>query len=132
MKTNTKKYFVYTRKSSTQEDRQALSIPAQREALMKLVEQHNIEIVEVIEERHTAHMPGRPRFNEMMRRIEAGEASGIVAWHPARLARNSKDGGEIIYFLDVGHLTDLKFATFWFENTPQGKSNLGHEFVQTK
>ena len=52
--------------------------------------------------------------------------------YPDRLARNSKDGGELIHFLDVGHLVDLKFCTFWFENTPQGKSNLGHEFVQTK
>ena len=29
----------------------------------------------------------------MMRRIEAGEAQGIIAWHPDRLARNSMDGG---------------------------------------
>jgi DNA invertase Pin-like site-specific DNA recombinase len=75
---------------------------------------------------------GRPVFNEMIRRIEAAEAQGIIAWHPDRLSRKSKDGGEIIYFLDIGLLTNLKFSTFWFENTPQGKANLGHELVQTK
>jgi site-specific DNA recombinase len=132
MQTHTAKYFIYTRKSTTQEDRQAMSIPAQREALHRLAEQDRLTIAGIFEERHTAHMPGRPKFSEMMRRIEAGEASGIIAWHPDRLARNSRDGGEIIYFLDAGFLTDLKFSTFWFENTPQGKSNLGHEFVQTK
>jgi site-specific DNA recombinase len=75
---------------------------------------------------------GFGHFAEMLRRIEAGEASGIIAWHPDRLARNSRDGGEIIYLLDTGKLRDLKFVTFWFENSPQGKCMLGHEFVQTK
>ncbi len=109
-----------------------LSIPSQLEVLEKIVKQQNLTVVDRIRESETAHVPGRPEFNKMMRRIERGEASGIIAWHPDRLARNSKDGGEIIYFLDEGMLADLKFATFWFENTPQGKSNLGHEFVQTK
>jgi hypothetical protein len=47
-----------------------------------------------------------------------GQVNGIVAWHPDRLARNSMDGGKIIYLLDTGHLLDLKFPTFWFDNTP--------------
>jgi hypothetical protein len=29
--------------------------------------------------------------------MEAGEAAGILAWHADRLARNSVDGGRIIY-----------------------------------
>jgi site-specific DNA recombinase len=126
------RYFLYARKSTKGRDKQALSIPSQLEALQKLAKQQNLAIIDRIKERETAHVPGRPLFNQMMRRIEAGEANGILAWHPDRLARNSKDDGEIIYFLDTGKIIDLKFATFWFENTPQGKSNLGHEFVQTK
>jgi len=50
-------------------------------------------------------------------------AQAILAWHPDRLARNSIGGGRIIYDLDTGKLTALKFPTFWFENTPQGKPN---------
>ena len=57
----------------------------------------------------------------MLKRIERGEAEGIVAWHPDRLARNSLDGGRIIYLLDRKILKDLKFSTFTFENNPQGK-----------
>jgi site-specific DNA recombinase len=126
------KYFIYARKSTRGKEKQMLSIPSQLAALEKLAKQQNLTVIGIIREKQSAHLPGRPLFNAMMKRIEAGEASGIIAWHPDRLARNSKDGGDIIYFLDEGFLTDLKFATFWFENTPQGKSNLGHEFVQTK
>ncbi|MCX7929000.1 MAG: recombinase family protein, partial [Patescibacteria group bacterium] len=68
----------------------------------------------------------------MLDRICAGEASGILAWHPDRLARNSIDGGKIIYLLDTGKLKDLKFPTFWFENTPQGKFMLSIAFGQSK
>ena len=132
MNASATKYFLYARKSTRGEDKQILSIQGQTEILAKLVNDQGLHVVETITERESAHEPGRSRFNEMMRRIEAGEASGIIAWHPDRLARNSMDGGQIVYFLDTGKLTDLKFASFWFENTPQEKSNLGHEFVQTK
>jgi len=64
----------------------------------------------------------------MLDRICAGEASGILAWHPDRLARNSIDGGKIIYLLDTGKLLDLKFPTFWFDSTPQGKFMLSIPF----
>jgi site-specific DNA recombinase len=125
-------YFRYIRKSSKGDEKQALSIESQREALDRFVRERGFTVVGEFIERESAHAPGRPVFGEMMRRIEAGEANGIIAWHPDRLSRNSKDGGEIIYFLDAGKLVDLKFVTFWFENTPQGKANLGHELVQTK
>ena len=44
----------------------------------------------------SAKAPGRPIFDEMLRRIERREAEGIIAWHPDRLARNSVDGGRIM------------------------------------
>jgi DNA invertase Pin-like site-specific DNA recombinase len=68
----------------------------------------------------------------MLERIERGEAAGILAWHPDRLARNSVDGGRIIYLLDTGKLAGLKFPTFWFESTPQGKFMLNIAFGQSK
>ena len=68
----------------------------------------------------------------MLKRIEAGEANGILAWHPDRLARNSIDGGQIVYLLDQAHLTSLKFPTFWFDNTSQGKFMLSIAFGQSK
>ncbi len=68
----------------------------------------------------------------MLERIEAGEADGILAWHPDRLARNSIDGGRIIYLLDTGIIKTLKFPTFRFESDPQGKFMLNIMFGQSK
>src|SRR3990172_7367177 len=68
----------------------------------------------------------------MLKRIEAGEAEGILAWHPDRLARNSVDGGKIIYLLDTGKIAELKFPTFWCDTTPQGKFMLSIAFSQSK
>ena len=91
-----------------------------------------LEIVASLCEAQTAKEPGRKVFGEMLDRICAGEASGILAWHPDRLARNSIDGGKIIYLLDTGKINDLKFPTFWFDSTPQGKFMLNIAFGQSK
>jgi len=77
-------------------------------------------------------IPGRKVFNQVIEKIEKGEANGILAWHADRLARNSIDGGKIIYLLDTGKVLDLKFPTFWFDNTPQGKFMLSIAFSQSK
>ncbi|MEP9409939.1 MAG: recombinase family protein [Candidatus Brocadia sp.] len=126
------KYFIYCRKSTDSEERQVLSIEAQLAELKEFAAKEKLEIVAPLCEAQTAKEPGRKIFGEMLDRICAGEASGILAWHPDRLARNSIDGGKIIYLLDTGKLLDLKFPTFWFENTPQGKFMLSIAFGQSK
>jgi DNA invertase Pin-like site-specific DNA recombinase len=68
----------------------------------------------------------------MLNRIAEGEADGIIAWHPDRLARNAVDSGAIINLLDSGPLLDLRFPTHSFEPTPQGKFVLGLAFSQSK
>ncbi|RWZ79070.1 MAG: hypothetical protein EOT04_02300, partial [Candidatus Chaera renei] len=42
------------------------------------------------------------------------------------------DGGQIVYLLDGGKLGTLKFPSFWFENTSQGKFMLSIAFGQSK
>ena len=126
------KYFLYARKSTDVEDKQVLSIEAQIVELRKYAKDNDLQIVDTVVEKRTAKIPGRPKFNKMLARVEAGEANGILAWHPDRLARNSVDGGQIVYLLDQTHLTSLKFPTFWFENTSQGKFMLSIAFGQSK
>jgi site-specific DNA recombinase len=72
----------------------------------------------IFSESRSARRPGRTIFDQMLRRIAKGEAEGIIAWHPDRLARNAVDGGQIIHHLDTGKLADLHFPTFTFENSP--------------
>ncbi|MFZ2038416.1 MAG: recombinase family protein [Minisyncoccia bacterium] len=132
MKNQTKKFFIYTRKSTDDKDRQVRSISDQLAELKSLALKEQIDVVDVFVEKQTAKIPGRPVFNEMMLRMEAGEASGILAWHPDRLARNSVDGGKIIYLVDTGVISEMKFPTFWFDPTPQGKFMLSIAFSQSK
>jgi len=132
MNNQTKKFFIYTRKSTDDKDRQVRSISDQLAELKSLALKEQIDVVDVFVEKQTAKIPGRPVFNEMMLRMEAGEASGILAWHPDRLARNSVDGGKIIYLVDTGVIVEMKFPTFWFDPTPQGKFMLSIAFSQSK
>ena len=126
------KYFLYARKSTDTEERQVRSIEDQLTELHSLASKEGIIIKKIFTESMTAKVPGRPLFNEMISRIEKGEAQGIISWHPDRLARNALDGGQIINLLDIGSLKFLKFPTFWFDNTPQGKFMLNVSFGQSK
>lgn len=126
------KYIAYCRKSTDEKDKQVLSIEAQTEELKQFARQNHFEIVAFVTESKTAKTPGREKFEEVLQMIEKRMANAILSWHPDRLARNSIDGGKIIYLLDTGKLLDLKFPSFWFENTPQGKFMLSIAFGQSK
>ena len=126
------KYFIYCRKSSEEEERQILSIEAQLTELREYAKQQGLFIVREFAESQSAKAPGRPIFNQMVAELEQGNAQGIVAWNPDRLARNSIDGGRIVYLVDTGAIQSLKFPTHWFEPTPQGKFMLSVAFGQAK
>ena len=126
------KYFLYARKSTEDDDKQIMSIEAQLFELREFARKENLEILSEFQESKSAKTPGRTVFGEMMTRIESGEVAGILAWHPDRLARNSIDGGRVIYAVDQEKLVSLRFPTFWFEPTPQGLFMLQVAFGQSK
>lgn len=110
------KYFVYIRKSTEDEERQVMSIEAQLAEINEFARREGLKISETFIESKSAKKPGRSIFNEMVGKIyESKDPIGILAWHPDRLARNSVDGGQIIYLIDIRKVESLKFPTFWFE-----------------
>jgi DNA invertase Pin-like site-specific DNA recombinase/ribosomal protein L32 len=126
------KYFLYARKSTEDDDKQIMSIEAQLFELREFAQKENLKILAEFQESKSAKTPGRSIFEEMMTRIESSEANGVLAWHPDRLARNSIDGGRVIYAVDTEKLVSLRFPTFWFEPTPQGLFMLQVAFGQSK
>jgi len=127
------KYFAYIRKSTDDEERQVMSLEAQRAEINEFALREGLDIDRIFEESKSAKKPGRPVFNKLITVIhEKRDPVGIIAWHPDRLARNSVDGGQIIYLIDMGKIISLKFPTFWFEPTPQGLFMLQVAFGQSK
>jgi site-specific DNA recombinase len=130
---NSIKYYLYARKSTDDEERQVMSIEAQLSELEEFAKREEIQIAERFIESKSAKAPGRPVFNRMVEKIYASnEPVGILAWHPDRLARNSVDGGQVIYLIDIQKIAALRFPTFWFEPTPQGLFMLQVAFGQSK
>ena len=102
------RYFLYARKSTDVEDKQVLSIEAQLAELRALAQREGLEIVEEFVEKRSAKMPGRPVFEEMVNRIERGEAQGILCWKIDRLSRNPVDSGRISWLLQQGVIQQIQ------------------------
>ena len=125
-------FFIYARKSTDDAERQIRSIEDQLAEVRELAAKLNLNVVDVLLEKQSAKRPGRPVFNEMLERLEKGEASGILAWHPDRLARNMLDGGRIIHLVDTGIIKEMRFPTIDFQATSQGKLTLAMLFGMSK
>ncbi|EKE05612.1 MAG: resolvase protein [uncultured bacterium] len=76
------KYIAYVRKSTDEKDKQILSLDQQIAELKEYASKQNLEILDFVCEARTAKTIGRPLFAEMLKRIENGDAQGIVSWHP--------------------------------------------------
>ena len=102
-------YFLYARKSSESEDRQIQSIDDQSNRLKKLATDLGLTIKAVLIEAHSAKAPGeRPVFNEMLKRIERGEANGILCWQINRLSRNPIDSARVQWMLQQGIIKSIQ------------------------
>ena len=86
------RYFLYARKSSESEDRQIQSIDDQVNRLKELADDLGLTVKKVYTEAKSAKKPNnRPLFDEVLERIENGEADGILCWQINRLSRNPID-----------------------------------------
>jgi len=116
------KYIVYCRKSTESEDRQVLSIDSQEKELLSLATANNWYISKTYKESKTAKEPGRSIFEEMLSFIEKSkEEYCILVWNLDRLARNSVDGGKIIYLIDRGIIEEIRTPSKFFRNNSDDK-----------
>lgn len=113
------RYVAYLRKSTEDEERQVLSKEAQRD---KIIERFNdLDIVDFLDESKSAFDPGKRHvFETILNMLDSGQVDGIVAWHPDRLSRNAIDAAAISHRITRGIIKDLKFASFSFDNSPEG------------
>lgn len=128
------KYVLYARKSQDDPQRQVRSIGDQIADCLDFAERNQLNVVgEPIRESESAKTPDKRRkFTQMLKDIKAGKYDAILAWHPDRLLRNMREGGEIIDMIDEGIIKDLKFLTHHFTNDASGKLLLGMAFVLSK
>ena len=116
------RYCLYARKSTEQEDKQALSIESQVKEMQALAEREGLEIVEIKREAHSSKEVGqRPVYNELMAEIRQGKFNGILTWAPDRLSRNAGDLGSVVDLMDQGLLHEIRTYGQKFTNNPNEK-----------
>jgi DNA invertase Pin-like site-specific DNA recombinase len=116
------KYCLYARKSSEEDERQALSIDSQIKEMLAIAQRDSMNIVEIRRESHSAKNSGkRPVFNELLRDIRGGMFNGLLTWAPDRLSRNAGDLGSLVDLMDQGLLHEIRTHGQKFTNNPNEK-----------
>lgn len=127
------KYVLYARKSTDDPQRQIRSIDDQIYDCQLVQSRLGLNVVKILKETKSAKKPNnRPIFTQVLKDLRNGVYDGILAWNPDRLARNMKEGGEIIDMIDEEKIVDLKFVTHHFSKDANGKMLLGMAFVLSK
>jgi hypothetical protein len=105
VKAATVEYCLYARKSSEDDERQALSIDSQIKEMAIQAEAQGLKVTEIRKESHSAKFSGqRPVFEQTIEDIRKGLFTGILSWAPDRLSRNAGDLGSVVDLMDQGKL----------------------------
>ena len=116
------KYCLYARKSTEQDERQAMSIGSQIKEMTDLANREQLQIVSVKQESFSAKSSAsRPIFNEMIHELKEGHIDAILTWAPDRLARNAGDLGSLVDLMDDGKLQNIRTFGQSFSNNPNEK-----------
>lgn len=109
MPSNTNRYFVYCRKSSEDSQRQVASIGDQVKNLSDIATREGLNIARApFTEERSAKDPGRPIFNDLLDRIDRGEADALLCWDIDRLSRNPIDNGRLQWMLQKSVIKVIK------------------------
>lgn len=116
------RYCLYARKSTEQDELQALSIDSQIQEMKALAEREKLEVVEIRKESHSAKESGqRPVFNKILADLREGMFNGILTWAPDRLSRNAGDLGSLVDLMDRDVLVKIRTTNQFFTNSPNEK-----------
>lgn len=122
VKTPIVEYCLYARKSSEDDERQAMSIDSQVKEMNEMALRDRLFIKEIRRESHSAKMSGqRPVFMKIIEDIRSGLFTGILTWAPDRLSRNAGDLGMLVDLMDQKKLVHIKTFTQAFSDTPSEK-----------
>jgi DNA invertase Pin-like site-specific DNA recombinase len=120
--TPTVEYCLYARKSSEDDERQAMSIDSQIKEMNEMAIRDGFFIKEIRKESHSAKMSGqRPVFSQLITDIRNSMFTGILTWAPDRLSRNAGDLGMLVDLMDQGKLQQIKTFSQSFSNNPNEK-----------
>jgi site-specific DNA recombinase len=116
------RYCLYARKSTEQDERQAMSIDSQIKEMMDLANREQLQIVTIKQESYSAKASAkRPIFNSLLEEIRNDQYDGILTWAPDRLSRNAGDLGSLVDLMDGGKLQKIRTFGQSFSNTPNEK-----------
>ncbi len=88
-------------------------------SIEKVVNTEGLNVVtKPFTEERSSKDPGRPVFNEMLERIEKGEANALLCWDIDRLYRNPVDEGRLRWMLQKGVIKVIKtpYRSFYPED----------------
>lgn len=115
-------YCLYARKSSEDDERQALSIDSQIKEMVELANKEGLHVVEVRRESHSAKDSGeRPEYNRLLQDLREKKFNAILTWAPDRLSRNAGDLGALVDLMDQGVLQEIRTHGQRFRNSPNEK-----------
>lgn len=115
-------YCLYARKSTEDDERQAMSIDSQIKEMSDMALRDGLFIKEIRQEKHSAKMSGqRPVFAQLLKDVQQGMFTGILTWAPDRLSRNAGDLGMLVDLMDQGRLHHIKTFSQAFSNNPNEK-----------
>lgn len=100
--------FGYIR-VSTQKQGEGVSLEAQKDAITDFASRNHLTVIKWFEEKETAAKRGRPIFNQMLKQLKRGGASGLIMHKIDRSARNLRDWALVSELPSQG--IDIYFAT---------------------
>ena len=115
-------YVLYARKSTEQDERQALSIQSQIDEMLAQAKRDDLDVAEVRQESFSAKTSAsRPIYMQLIADIRNGVFQGIITWAPDRLSRNAGDLGILVDLMDAGKLQEIRTFGQTFRNIPSEK-----------